>query len=205
MSKLLPFLDLFVGYLHAERGLAVRTVEAYAADLAEYLGGLDAAGVQAPDGIRAVHVRGHLDVLAGSAGSPRGGAGPGTLLPFESFIASSSPRLTRRSTPRPTWRRLARPVAFRWCSASRSVEALLDAPCPDGCPPGMRDRAMLALLYATGLRVSELVSLPVEALRLDAGFLVTRGQGQQGASGAGGQPGPRGGADLPRPGPLCRC
>jgi integrase/recombinase XerD len=58
------------------------------------------------------------------------------------------------------------------------VEALLDAPRKDG-PPGVRDRAMLALLYATGLRVSELVSLPVEALRLEAGFLVARGKGNK--------------------------
>ncbi len=176
MSKLLPFLDLFVGYLHAERGLAVRTVEAYAADLAEYLGGLDAAGVQAPDGIRAVHVRGHLDVLAGRGLSARSRARHlAALRVFHRFLVAEAHAAVdptaHLETPR-TARRL--PVVL----SLEEVEALLDAPRPDG-PPGMRDRAMLALLYATGLRVSELVSLPVEALRLDAGFLVTRGKGNK--------------------------
>ena len=63
LSRLVPFLDLFVGYLHAERGLAVRTVEAYARDLSEYLRGLSAEGVETLEGISEAHVRGHLDAL----------------------------------------------------------------------------------------------------------------------------------------------
>jgi len=176
LSKLLPFLDLFVGYLHAERGLAGRTVEAYARDLAEYLGGLDVAAVRDPDGIRASHVRGHLDVLAARGLSARSRARHlAALRVFHRFLvaerhATIDPTV-HLETPR-TARRL--PVVL----SLEEVEALLDAPRPDG-PTGMRDRAMLALLYATGLRVSELVALPVEALRLDAGFLVTKGKGNK--------------------------
>ena len=58
------------------------------------------------------------------------------------------------------------------------VEALLAAP-DVGAPLGLRDRAMLELLYATGLRVSELVGLTLPQLRLDAGFLIAFGKGSK--------------------------
>ena len=58
------------------------------------------------------------------------------------------------------------------------VEALLGAP-DVATPLGLRDRAMLELLYATGLRVSELVGLTLPQLRLDVGFLVAFGKGSK--------------------------
>jgi len=58
------------------------------------------------------------------------------------------------------------------------IESLLAAPDVD-TPLGLRDRAMLELLYATGLRVSELVGLQLPQLRLDVGFLVAFGKGSK--------------------------
>ncbi|MGZ8868357.1 MAG: site-specific tyrosine recombinase XerD [Thermoanaerobaculia bacterium] len=58
------------------------------------------------------------------------------------------------------------------------VEALLQAPDP-GTADGLRDRAMLELLYATGLRVSELIRVRVDDLVMDAGFLRTIGKGSK--------------------------
>jgi len=58
------------------------------------------------------------------------------------------------------------------------VESLLAAP-DVTTPLGLRDRAMLELLYATGLRVSELVGLQLPQLRLDSGFLVAFGKGSK--------------------------
>ncbi len=176
VTRLTPFLDLFVGYLHAERGLAGRTVEAYARDLVEYLRELEAAAVRTPDAVRPAHVRQHLDALAARGLSARSRARHlAAVRVFHRFLVaeqhSREDPTAHSETPR-TVRRL--PVVLTLAE----VEALLDAPRPEG-PPGIRDRAMLALLYATGLRVSELVSLPTEALRLDAGFLVARGKGNK--------------------------
>lgn len=58
----------------------------------------------------------------------------------------------------------------------RQVEALLAAP-DTGTPEGLRDRAMLELMYACGLRVSELVGLPATALNLRQGVLRVTGKG----------------------------
>ncbi len=65
----------------------------------------------------------------------------------------------------------------RYLSESE-IESLLAAP-DDGTPEGMRDLAMLELLYASGLRVSELVDLPLQAIYLDAGFVRVWGKGSK--------------------------
>ncbi|MBU0594425.1 MAG: site-specific tyrosine recombinase XerD [Gammaproteobacteria bacterium] len=58
------------------------------------------------------------------------------------------------------------------------VEALLNAPCV-GESLGLRDRAMLEILYATGLRVSELVTLPLQGLSLEMGVVRVMGKGSK--------------------------
>jgi integrase/recombinase XerD len=60
----------------------------------------------------------------------------------------------------------------------QEVEALLEAP-EESTPAGCRDRAMIELLYATGLRVSELCRLTINDVRLEAGFLTTMGKGKK--------------------------
>lgn len=62
--------------------------------------------------------------------------------------------------------------------SQQEVEALLDAP-DTGTTIGLRDRAMLEVLYACGLRVSELVNLPLQAVNLKLGFLRIKGKGNK--------------------------
>jgi integrase/recombinase XerD len=67
------------------------------------------------------------------------------------------------------------PRALPKAISETQVEALLKA--PDDSPRGIRDRAMLELMYASGLRVSELVSLPGTAINLRAGVVRLLGKG----------------------------
>ncbi|HEY3519708.1 MAG TPA: site-specific tyrosine recombinase XerD [Rhodanobacteraceae bacterium] len=60
--------------------------------------------------------------------------------------------------------------------SEREIEALINAPSAE-TPLGLRDRAMLELMYASGLRVSELVTLPIAALNLRQGVLRVTGKG----------------------------
>ena len=61
---------------------------------------------------------------------------------------------------------------------SKEVEVFLEQPDPSE-PKGCRDRAMLELLYATGIRVSELIGLNLEHLNLSAGFVRCLGRGKE--------------------------
>lgn len=80
----------------------------------------------------------------------------------------------------PTVRLLAakRPLRVPHTLTQAQVEALLQAP-DESTPLGLRDRAMLELMYASGLRVSELVGLQVHQLDMKAGVLRTEGKGRK--------------------------
>lgn len=60
----------------------------------------------------------------------------------------------------------------------KEVEQLLEQPSP-GTPLGVRDRAMLELLYATGMRVSELTRLPINQVNLEGGYVLVYGKGSK--------------------------
>ncbi|HZX43288.1 MAG TPA: tyrosine-type recombinase/integrase, partial [Myxococcaceae bacterium] len=174
-SPLEPYLDAFVAYLRAERGLSPRTVEAYARDLVDYLAWLRPAGVRGPGAVRQEHVRGHMATL-GRRLSPRSQARHlAAIRVFHRFLVSErhakEDPTEQVETPRQS-RRL--PVFL----TLEEVEALLEAP-KDTTASGLRDRAMLHVLYATGLRVSELVGLTVNSVQLDAGYLIARGKGDK--------------------------
>ncbi len=170
-----PYLDAFVAYLRAERGLSPRTVEAYATDLVDYLDSLPRTEVRTADAVRQEHVRRHLATL-GRRLSPRSQARHlAAIRMFHRFLvaerhAKDDPT-EQVETPRPS-RRL--PVFL----TLEEVEALLEAP-RETTAAGLRDRAMLHVLYATGLRVSELVGLTVNSVQLDGGYLVARGKGDK--------------------------
>lgn len=169
-------LDLFIAYARAERGLSPRTVNAYGDDLRRYLEDLTRAGRTEISAVGPDDVRAHLLTLAKRGVGPRSRARHlAAIRMFHRFLQSE------RLAPADPTEHLETPRAPRKLPIYLTldeVEALLAAP-DERTAAGVRDRAMIELLYATGLRVSELVSLPVNAVDLDQGFLIARGKGDK--------------------------
>jgi integrase/recombinase XerD len=175
-SPLDPALDLFLAHLRVEKGLAPNSVEAYGRDLRRWIDDLSGQGVSGWAEVRRSHLEAHLRALLASGVGPRSQARAlSAIRSLQRLLLSE--RLTAVdptedvASPRPG-RKLPQLLA------GEEVERLLAAPDPR-TPPGRRDRAMLELLYATGLRASELVSLGMNDVDLEARMVLARGKGSK--------------------------
>jgi integrase/recombinase XerD len=159
-----------------EKGLTRNTLEAYSRDVGRYLDHLDRAGIKEPDQVRPP------DVVAFITRQKEGGLGPrsrarslSAIRMFHRFLQVEG---YARANPTAIIESPRLVAKLPSVLGSRDVDALLAAPVGDGAID-VRDRAMLELLYATGLRVSELVGLRVADLNLAAGYLLTVGKGEK--------------------------
>jgi len=165
--------DLFLSYLSVERGLASNTLEAYGRDLARYADFLEREGVRQADGVTPPMVLRFLARLKEEGLSARSRARSLVAIRmFHKFLLaeglSSHNPTSQVEAPRSL-------QSLPHTLSPREVERLLAAPAGDE-PLAMRDRAMLEILYATGLRVSELVGLTLADLQLEVGYLMTLGK-----------------------------
>ena len=180
MSEPLPefiaALEGFLRYLGVERRLAANTIAAYRTDVEAFLRGLPLS-VAGPGAVRAAHVRRYLRRLHEQGRSRRGNAR--RLSAIRRFFDYCQAEGLTAANPA---RALDLPRQKKTLPASLSVaevSRLLAADAENRAPLALRNRAMLHLLYATGLRVSELVGLPVSGLRLDPGFVRVTGKGDK--------------------------
>jgi integrase/recombinase XerD len=167
--------DEYLTHLRLERRLADHTLESYARDLMDLH--RHAAGTG-----RSIETLSRQDLEAwvraqmGTGRSPRSVARTvACARGFYRYLArhgriGESPALDLRA-PR-SWQ-----VLPKFLTAD-TVDRLVRAP-DVRTPRGVRDRALIELLYATGLRVSELVALRSQDLQLDAGYLTTTGKGRK--------------------------
>lgn len=168
--------DLFLSYLTVEKGLARNTLEAYSHDICRYVQYLASEGVTEPSAIKPVHVSGFLTMLKVSGLAP--GSRARTLSVVRMFHRFMLIEGYARINPASLIESPQTPHLLPEVLSSREVELLLSAPRSDSLND-VRDRAMLELLYATGLRVSELVSLRLQDLNLSVGYLMTMGKGSK--------------------------
>ena len=157
-----PHIETFLEMMAAERGASARTLEAYARDLADVS---DFLKIRGSDTAKATpeDVRAYLDKLQRAAMAPRTTARRlSCLRQFYKFLYGEG---VRKDDPTAALDspRLGRPLPKFLTEAE--VEQLLAAARTQDGAKGLRSVAMLELLYATGLRVSELVSLPLAAVR----------------------------------------
>jgi integrase/recombinase XerD len=166
-------LDIFLHYLTVEKGLARNTLDAYGRDLARYVDFLAGNGVVEPDAVSSSLVLRFLAALKEAGLSPRSRARALVALrTFHRFLLAEE-----HATVNPTTQ-VEAPKSLQRLPQTLSpaeVERLLAAPRSEE-PRFLRDRAMLEVLYATGLRVTELVELRVADLQLEVGYLSAFGK-----------------------------
>ncbi len=169
-------LEQFLDYLAFEKGLARRTLEAYTRDLVRLLAFLREEAVERPDRVDHRHLREYTYRLKeeGLAATSirRAQSALRTYFGFlveEGFLEEDPTE--RLESPR-TWRTLPDVLS------RDEVERLVEAPASEG-RLYWRDRAVLEVLYSSGLRVSEVVDLRLTGVDLDEGVLLVRGKGSK--------------------------
>jgi integrase/recombinase XerD len=180
-TKLQRMLEEHADYLAVERGLAANSMAAYRRDLRRYAAFLAAQGITDPAAIGepTLHAYvGHLESLRDDEGAPL--LAPASIArglvavrSFHRFCAREG-LLARDPSEEVGSPRV--PQGIPKALAEAEVEELLGAVTGDG-PLAQRDRALLEVLYGTGIRISEAVGLDLDALDLDDGTARVMGKG----------------------------
>lgn len=171
----ITYLPIFLDYLAVEKGLAKNSLAAYSVDLRHFGHHLNDQSLEL-ERVERIHIVKYFQSLRAAGISARSVARALAAIRglFRFLVAE------RHLKKDPT-ENLENPKL--WSALPKSlqpseVEALLAAP-DRSTPDGLRDAAMLELLYATGLRVSELIKVRIDEVVMDAGFLRTIGKGSK--------------------------
>jgi integrase/recombinase XerD len=184
-AKRHPLIDAFLDMLAAERGAARNTLDAYRRDLSDYVDHLRRAGAEplsvATDGLRAYLAALEARGMTAATSARRLSA----LRQFHKFLYVDRYRADDPSAPLEGPRRIrSAPDILSMDEVERLLDTAKEGLEDEARPPGERLRAarlyaLLETLYATGLRASELVSLPASAARARDSFFTVRGKGSK--------------------------
>ena len=168
-----PLVDRFLDALWIEDGLAANTLAAYRRDLELYAGWLD---LERGGTIAATQETDLLAYAAHRHAGSRATSANRRLTVFKRFFRWALRERLIEADPTLRLRNARQPMRLPKTLSEAQVEALLAAPAV-ATPLGLRDRAMLELLYASGLRVSELVTIKTVQIGLAEGALRVTGKG----------------------------
>ncbi len=164
----------FLEMLSAERGAAANTLESYRRDLDGYLQHLARRGHDAsdagPEDIRSWLEAMSKSGMAASTAARRLSA----IRQFHRFLFTEG---RRGDDPTATIDSPRQGRALPKVLSEDEVSLMLEVSRSEETPAGLRMRALLEMLYATGMRVSELVNLPLSAVARDQDFVTVRGKG----------------------------
>jgi len=169
-------IDGFIDHIRVERGLSQNTVEAYGNDLKRFNEYLLERGIFDPEKVTEATAGAFLDYLDQEGISAR------SRVRYTSSIRTFFNYLLREGVVQANPLELMESPRFlsklpRYLT-SEEIRILLAVP-DDTTPWGARDRAMLEVLYAAGLRITELVELRLNAVNLEVGYLIARGKGDK--------------------------
>lgn len=167
----------FLNYLEVERGLSTNTVAAYRRTISRYVDFLDGRGLEEPGSVSrddvaafAVSLTAAREVSPSSRSMAQAFS---AVRMFHRFLVTEGYSAT---DPTPVLISPRTPMRLPRALSRSQVEKLLGAP-PGGDDRGLRDRLILEMLYATGMRISELVGLDVGDVDAGERILTCRGKG----------------------------
>lgn len=166
----------FTSYLSVEKGASPNTVEAYGRDLARYVDDLERHGITDPDDVTQKDIETHIQDLTAEGLAPASvERAISAIKVFSRFMLTERIASSHPAADLPLPKRVERlPDVI----SVEQAAALLDQPFPV-TPAGMRDLAMLEVLYGCGLRASELVGLDLRQVMLDDELLRVLGKGSK--------------------------
>jgi len=171
---MIEFVDAYLDHLLVEKGLSDNTLAAYRTDLTAYADFLVHSGVRKPGEIRSSHVLSFITRLR------EGGVNARTarrkLVSIRGFHGHLHLAGVTETNPAGNIEPMRVPMTLPEVLTAAEMDRLLGQP-DTSTNIGTRDRAMMEMSYAAGLRVSELVNLRMEDLNREAGFLRVTGKG----------------------------
>ena len=170
------WLDQFLHYLIVERGLSKNTIEAYSHGLGRFLSHLRGKGIQEIRDVGKFEVRGFLLALKKKNLSSK--TIVRNLVAIRTFFRFLLQEGILEANPVEDLESPKVSKTLPDILALREIEQILEQP-DLRTPLGMRDRAMLEMLYAAGMRVSELTRLPIHQVNLEGGYVLLYGKGSK--------------------------
>ena len=165
---------LFLDFCRMEKGLAENSVSSYALDLERFTAFSGGREIPVPE--TAEQIQAYLDSLYAAGLAGRSVARH--LTTIRNFYRHLQREQVMAHNPTELMGAPKIGQALPHYLNAGDMERLLEAP-PAAAPNGMRDRAMLQLLYASGLRVSELCAVELNDLNLTLGYLRVTGKGNK--------------------------
>jgi integrase/recombinase XerD len=169
-----PAIDAFIDAIWLEEGLSTNTLAAYRRDLSLFSGWLAQRG----KGLDATAETDLNSYFAARHSQTRATTANRRLTVFKRYFRWALREGVVTADPTLKLQSARQPLRVPKTLSEPQVEALLAAPDVD-VPLGLRDRAMLELMYASGLRVSELVGLKTFSLGMNEGVLRVLGKGSK--------------------------
>ena len=169
-----PLLDEWLEHLTVERNLSENTIAAYRRDVAEFLAHFKSPAAEQLERITAAEMVGYFKTLLDNKIAARSrGRKLSAIRMFHRHLVAQ-----KHVSADPT-ENMESPGAAKYLPKvlnTKQVDALLEQP-DQTAREGLRDAAMLELLYSTGMRVSELVNVKSADINMTGGYIMTMGKG----------------------------
>ncbi len=169
-------LDDFMAHMSVERGASLHTLDGYSRDIMNFLALMTSRGIERPEEVKPVHILDWLSRLRKDGISPS--SATRKLSALRSFFRFLVKEYGLESSPTSLINNPRSGRTLPVVLSVKQIESILEQP-DTSKPRGLRDRTLLEITYACGLRASEAVTLTLDSIDMELGYLRIRGKGNR--------------------------